>query len=245
MSTVDTPGRAPMWLHVTRWQLRLLLTHVLVVWAVGVVAMVVVLAVVSQVGEMTVSAMGSAIHPLVWWPFVIAIIMTSTHLPVNLAHGMTRGACIRAALATTLIIGGLNTVLAMVALLVERAVYERLGWTPALSAGNVTGSLDGGEVGFAAGLAVVFVAAMISGLLVGVVYYRVGGWWGTIALPLTLLPLLGTSVLALREDQWRPVSLTLADDVPAGEVMAVALLAAAAATFALLVRRLPVRSRRS
>lgn len=243
MTAVDTHSQIPQWLRATRWQLRLLLTHVLGIWAVGVVLLVVVVAVASQLGEMTVSAMGSAIHPLVWWPFVIAIIMSSAHLPVNLAHGMTRRTCTRAMLATSLCISLLNAVLAMVALLVERAVYDRMGWTPALSAGNVTGSLDGGELGFAAGLALVFVAAMISGLLVGVVYYRVGGWWGTLALPLTLLPVLTTSVLALREDQWRPISLTIAGDAPAGEAMAVLLLIASALAFALLVRRLPVRSR--
>ncbi len=245
MTSGGRAGPSPQWLRATRWQLRLLLTHVLVIWAVAAIALVVVLAVAAQVGEMRVSAIGSAIHPLLWWPFVIAIIMASTHLPVHLAHGMTRSACTRAALAASLVISVLNATLAMLALLVERAVYERLGWTPALSAGNVTGTLDGGELDFAAGLAMIFVAAMVSGLLVGVVYYRVGGWWGTLTLPLTLLPVLGTSALALGEGQWRPVSLTLADDVPAGEVMAVALIIGSATAFALLVRRLPVRTRRS
>lgn len=40
------------------------------------------------------------------------------------------------------------------------------------------------------------------------------------------------------------MSLTLADDVPAGEVMAIALLIASMTAFVLLVRRLPVRTRR-
>lgn len=228
MTTV-APSPLPQWVRVTRWQLRLLLTHVLAVWAVGVAVMIGVIAVASQIGEMTVSAMGSAIHPLVWWPFVIAIIMSSAHLPVHLAHGMTRRACTWA-------------VLAVGALLVERVVYDRLGWTPALAAGNVTGPLRSGELAFGAGLGLVFFAAMLSGLLVGVVYYRVGGWWGTLALPLTLLPVLTTSVLALGEDQWRPISLTVADDVTAGGAIAVALLVVSAAAFALLVRRLPVRT---
>ena len=245
MSTVDTAHRRPRWLRATRWQLRLLLPHFLTIWSAGALCIVVALAVLAQFVDLTVSAMGSAIHPLVWWPFGIAIVMTSTYLPVHLAHGMTRATCIRAALAACLVISALNTALTMAALLVERAVYDRMGWRADLSAGNVTGTLQDGELAFAAGLALVFTSAMFSGLIVGVVYYRIGGWWGTLALPLTLLPILAASALILTADQWRPLGPTLSDGAPAREVLAVALLMASAAGFALLVRRLPVRSRRS
>ena len=40
-----------------------------------------------------------------------------------------------------------------------------------------------------------FVVAYLSGLLVGITYQRAGGWWGTLALPLTVGPILVVSAL--------------------------------------------------
>jgi hypothetical protein len=73
---------------------------------------------------------------------------------------------------------------------VEGVVYHALGWPHAVTQGLP--ALAGTGVAAAPLLFVEFLllaaAGQLGGLLCGIVYYRAGGLWGTLALPLTAGP---------------------------------------------------------
>src|SRR5699024_8860151 len=101
----------------------------------------------------------------------------------------------------------------------------------------------GGVLTFGLGLTVLFVAGQVSGSLIGVTYYRLGGIKGTLALPLGLLPLAAVGLLGLGQGvQWNPWSWT-ADAAPWGTIAAVLTLIAAAVVFHRLVRDVPINSK--
>ena len=77
-----------------------------------------------------------------------------------------------------------------------------------------------------------FLVAYVSGLLVAISYQRGGGWWGTLALPLTAGPILLVSALFAQDagpfstSEWfggeRPLLLASAATLVIAAVMAVA-----------------------
>lgn len=244
--TTRTARRRPQWVRVAGWQLQTGIFLMLWAWGIITVLVVAILAIVGQ--SVTVELSGFAIshHGLLWFPFSIAIMLTVTYLPLHVANGMTRGSFIKAALLGNVLIGVLNAAFTMVALLVEREVFHRLGWFHGSTDTDGVEVLDGGALTYGVGLTLLFVSGMLSGLLVGVAYYRAGGWWGTLALPLTLLPIAVTSLVGLvEESQWTPWDISFASWWPAGELFTVAVLLAAAAVFALLVRRIPIDTRKA
>lgn len=110
--------------------------------------------------------------------------------------------------------------------------------------------------GAAFGLFCYLVAVVVSGLLVGATYYRLGGWLGTLALPVTIAPLLlapaalGPEVSPALSFQVgaEPVSITgqafapsLAGTVTGGPALPLLAVVLAVALFHLVVRRVPIR----
>lgn len=249
--TLDTEVRTtrhrPQWLRATQWLFTRTFFLMFLAWALVVVVVTVVLAIVGRNVD-TVQMSGFAIshHGLLWFPFSIAIMMATTYLPLHVAAGMTRRSFIRAALLAQVGIGVLNAVFSTVALLLERWIYDRLGWVHGQTDDTNLTVFAGGELTYGLGLALLFASAMVSGLLVGAAYLRAGAWWGTLALPLTLLPILVTTLVGLGEHQWRPWSITLADHWPGGgPLSAVVVLLAGAVCFGLLVRRIPIETRKT
>ncbi len=243
-ATLDRPVR-PQWIRALRWQMARLSPLLLAGWAALIASLVVVLATLSLVAdEVMVSAMSIAVHVLLWFPFSVAIIIAVSHLPVHVAGGMTRQSFTRAALVWTALIAVANSVVSIVLIVIERAAYERLGWVHAPTDGAGAAVLEGGPLLYGLGLALLFSSGMLSGLLAGTTYYRFGGWWGILALPLTLSPIFITSAFALNpETQWTPWDLTVPGPVQGNSLVALVVLALAAAAFALLVRRIPIHAK--
>lgn len=244
--TTRTTRRRPQWLRVAGWQLQ---TGIyLMAWAWGIITVLVIgiLAVVGRSVNVELSGFAMSHHGLLWFPFSIAIMLTVTYLPLHVANGMTRGSFIKAALLCNVLIGVLNAAFSMVGLLIERGVYHRVGWFHGSTNTDGVEVLDGGVLTYGLGLALLYVSGMLSGLLVGVAYYRAGGWWGTIALPLALLPLAVTSLVGLADgSQWSPWDVSFASWWPGGELLTGAVLLAAVGAFALLVRRIPIDTRKA
>ncbi|GAA1144910.1 hypothetical protein [Ornithinicoccus hortensis] len=236
-----TTRRPAQWLRVARWQLETGVFLMLWAWGLITVLVVAVLAIVGQSVHVVVSGFAISHHGLLWFPFSIAIMVTVTYLPLHVGSGMTRSSFIKAALLGNVLIGVLNAAFTMVGLLIEREIYHRLGWFHGSTNAKGVEVLDGGALTYGIGLTLLFVSGMLSGLLVGVAYYRAGGWWGTLTLPLTLLPIAVTSLIGLVDDsQWSPWDVSFAASWPASELFTGAVLIAAAAVFALLVRRIPI-----
>lgn len=213
-------------------------------WAIALPAVAIIMFVVGQnVDQVTASGVAFTHHGALWFPFSIAIILSVTYLPIHVANGMTRRSFTKAALAVNVIVGVLNATIATTALLVEREIYDALGWVHGGNDGSGIPIFDGGVLVYALGLALLFVAGLLSGSLIGVTYYRLGGWIGTLALPLCLLPLGAVGLLGLGKGvQWSPWSWT-ADIAPWGTVVALVTLIVAAGAFHLLVRDVPIDSK--
>lgn len=145
-------------------------------------------------GEVDTAVVLYARQGAIWFPFAQTIILLAAHLRVHLAAGMTRRSFVRASLVVAAGTGlGYAVVLTALAAL-ERRVHDALGWdwrvadTVLATEQSPTGLL-------LAELTLACVAANVAALLVGVVYQRAGGWWGTLALPLTAGPVVGVLLL--------------------------------------------------
>lgn len=215
-------------------------------WAIALPVIAVIIFIVSQnVEQVTSSGVAFSHHGALWFPFSIAIILSVTYLPIHVANGLTRRSFSQAALAVNVSVGLLNAVIATLALLVEREIYDGLGWLHGGNDGQGIPIFHGGVLTYGFGLFLLFTAGQISGSLIGIAYYRLGGWVGTIALPFGLLPLAAVGILGLGEGvQWNPWSWT-ADVAPWGTVVAIVILIAAAGVFHLLVRDVSIDSKKA
>ncbi|TRW45167.1 hypothetical protein [Georgenia yuyongxinii] len=239
-ATTTSPARAP-WLRAARWLLRAQVTIVAWLWATMAVVGAVVIILLDRFAAVELSIFQFSRHGALWTGFALAIILATGTLAVHVANGLTRRAFFRATVAMTVVVGVVYAVLAAVALQIEGAVYQANGWS------HIAGLDDGGSFDPGAGfvttfpaLALSFVAGQLSGLLVGMGYYRLGGWWGTLALPLTLAPIYLVGSRSLDTGQFLllgPLNLS----VLVTAVVSVAVLALAALAYYLLVRDVPIR----
>lgn len=207
-------------------------------WYLGIVVVLALgtVVVMLAVDEPTVSVVQFGRQSAVWFPFAIAVIVGSTSLPVHIAAGVTRGAFVRAALAAAVILGVVYAVVFAGALAIEGALYDVAGWQHRITDNAWFSSDPDDLVAVLVGQFLSVVVAQCSGYLVGVVYQRVGGWRGTLLLPVTAGPVLGVVALL---SQWID-----GDALGAGVrlPLAVVLAALLAAAFSAVARRFPMRS---
>ncbi|MBO1753388.1 hypothetical protein J4G33_16385 [Actinotalea sp. BY-33] len=173
-----------------RWLLQ---THgFMFLWALGMLVVLVAAAtiIVSNVTTPAGSIVQHARQGLTWFPFSIAIVGITTYTNIHIGAGLTRRSLGWAALTAAVVMAVAYAALFTLALQLERAVYGWTGWAHGVdgAGGLFTSSGQVGLVVLDVGL--LFLAGQLSGVLVGIVYYRAGGWWGTLALPLTAGPIL-------------------------------------------------------
>ncbi|WNB87191.1 hypothetical protein [Cellulomonas sp. ATA003] len=124
-----------------------------------------------------------------WFLFAMGIAVVTGYLTAHVANGMTRRSFTAAATVAGLGVVAAYAVVTAVGYLVERAVFDARGWPTTLGSHHLY--TDTGQIALVLaenGLVPAVYAA--SGLCVGAVYYRGGGWWGTLTLPLTVGPVL-------------------------------------------------------
>ncbi len=169
---------------------------VVVAWAWGIVAVVAIAVplLVQRATDVDMSVLAFAWQLGIWAPFSMHIGVAATYLPVHVASGMTRRSYVRSALLTAVVMGVVFAVLQSVGLALERLWYQAQGWVWAYREGSldVAGAASAAEGSGRVLLyaALTYTIAGLSGQLVGVAYYRGGGWWGTLTLPLTVGPLI-------------------------------------------------------
>jgi hypothetical protein len=216
------------------------------VWLWGIVAVVAVIITVvfDRVGRVEASTWELLDQGPRWFLFSMAIILVAGYFPAHVANGMTRRS-FTAALAVAIALTAVAyAVLTAVGYAVERAVFGGRGWPTDLQSEHLFTSTD--QLG-AVTLenVVVLVVYAASGMLVGAAYYRVGGWWGTLALPLTVGPVLVAESLV--RTSWAGTALEPllgAVRVPAGVGAGTCLLVAAVlvAVAHLTLRSAPLRT---
>ncbi|HLS39671.1 MAG TPA: hypothetical protein VK038_02790 [Ornithinicoccus sp.] len=245
MTTAATTRRRPQWLRVSAWLLRAYGKLMVWFWGVVVFFAVAILAVVSRFHEVRVSGLQFAQHGALWYPFSLAIILTSAYLGIHVASGLTRRSFALASLVVAASVSLVNAVAATVLLLVERAVYDGLGWYHGLVGEPVTREvLADGPVVHAIGLFVVLTAGMVSGTLVALAYYRFGGLTGTLTLPLSMLPLVVAGLFpVVGSRSWSPWEMSQWADLLPGPAPTLLVLAAGAAAVVATARRIPIAAK--
>jgi hypothetical protein len=129
-----------------------------------------------------------------WWLFSMAIAIVTNTLPVIVAHGVSRRAALRGVAVAAVLISVIWSGFMTVGHVVERLVYGWLGWPDEMSAPHLFSS-GYDAVPMFLEYAVILLAYLVSGCLIGGLYYRIGAIRGTLALPLGLLPVLAVEVL--------------------------------------------------
>lgn len=243
-SVTRAPSHSPQWQRTAGTLLRINLMRAAWFFALALVGITAILLTISRFAEPQMSAVQFAYHAMLWYQFAMMVTVFVGYATVHVAHGMTRRSFIRGSLLAA---GGIALGYALVItlmLLVERWLYARLGWYHGLS--NIDAEvLDRGLWPYAWGAVLVFVVGNLSALLVAAAYYRFGGWWGTVLLPLTLAPLLLVSVFAMdHEIQWTPWDLTADVLGAARPVLAMVVIAGGVLAYHLLVRRMPISTHR-
>ncbi|MGC1206526.1 MAG: hypothetical protein WA880_01075, partial [Ornithinimicrobium sp.] len=233
---VDHP-RSPQWQRSAVPLLRFTLVRAAWFWAAVTVVMSIVLFTISSfvAPEMSVVAFGH--HAALWFQLAISCGLVAFCFPMHVAHGMTRRSFAQAGLIVAAITSLVYSVAMTTLLVLERSMYQENGWFHGLDSVPGVTVMSAGVAPYLWGVLMLFAAGSFSGLLVAAVYYRVGGWWGTALLPLTLAPLLLIATVALDPiTQWRPWNFGPAFSEPWQPVLGVAVLAVAAIAFYLVVR---------
>jgi hypothetical protein len=249
MSAVETrpptaTRRTPA-VHVAR---HLLGAHArLGVWLWGLLAVIAVVltTVLARVDRVRTSTWEMLDQGPKWFLFAMGIMVVTGWFGPHVANGMTRRSFTAVTVAVTAATATGYAVAGAIGFLAERAVFAARGWPLELESEHLFSATD--QVGAVVlELTVLGLVYGLSGLLVGAVYYRTGGWWGTLTLPLTVGPVLVAEGL-LRTGWVGTVLRPLADldALPAGVVVAgcVLLAAALAAVTHAVLRAAPVRGR--
>lgn len=222
-------------------------------WAVILLAVAAAFAVAAWLGGSDASFVQFAQHGGIWFPFSLMIMLPPMLLPAFVVGGMTRRAFATGTLLTALSTAAVFAV-AMIALLaLERWVFGLLGWQHG-RVDELAAPALGAVPGHLWGLFLIYAVANVCGLLVSVVYFRYGGLWGTVALPLTIGPIALTGIYALDlESSWRPwiqgsdgiADWLLVDLGPLQPVLGLGLAALAALAYARILLTLPVPAKES
>jgi len=213
-------------------------------WLIAVPCLVLATVVVDRVlGSVDVAVSLYARQAAIWFPFSQAIVLVVGTLRVAVASGRTRRTFARATLVVCAL-NGLAYALVLTGMaLAERAVHGSLGWESVITDAQLATEASPAWV-LLLDLAITFVTANLAGLLVGIVYLRVGSGWATLALPLTVGPII---VVQYVSGGWvGPLPIGWASST-AGQVTTTAAAAAlvialTAAAYAALVRTAPIRT---
>lgn len=209
----------------------------------AVVASAAIIFAVSRFITPQMSALQFTFQGVLWFQFAMMITVFFGYADAHVANGMTRRSftvgSLVAAFGAALSYGLMISLL----LVAEGWIYGRLGWLHGLSDERVE-VLASGLWPYVWGAIVLFFVADLSGLLVSATYHRIGGWWGTLCLPLTMAPLLLVSTLVLdRRTQWTLWDLTTDVFGDARPVLAMVVIAVSTLVYFALLRRMPIAAR--
>lgn len=214
---------------------RVCLRNGLWVWAIVLVATFAVPFVVQHFGGTPLSIFSTSAQGPRWYLFVMLLVVTLASLRPSVAHGMTRRSFARQVTAAGLLAAVGYGLLAGVTQSVESALFDQQGWVHASTYG-LRPVPDGPWALVAVDHVVVLATFAVSGVAVGAVYLRWGGWIGTLALPLTVGPALAVPGLVAHVE---PIELGNALDslaYPLGLALALAICVALALAAQLALR---------
>lgn len=207
-------------------------------WGTSIVVVAVILTLVDRFGTVDASALSVGSQVGMWFCFALSVLATTQYLPIHVAAGMTRRAFVLSSVVSAVLTAIVYAVVLTVLLQVERAVFGALGWAYSFPEGQMFTSTDQLLAVFGQ-LLLVFVGGGLGGLLVGIVYYRGGAAIGTLALLVTVTPvLLVAAIVRDGPPVWRAVPLP--DSTGARIGLAIVVLVLVTTAYRLLARRVPI-----
>lgn len=238
-STRVTRRRGPV-VHTVRRLGRVNLVLLAWFWVAVVPVVVVLSLVLARIeGELDAAVVLYMRQGAIWFPFAQAIILVAAFLRPHVAAGMTRRTFARATLVVAVGTGVAYAVVLVALAAVERALHHAAGWGWRVADAGLADEASPAGL-LLTELVLLCVAANVAGLLVGIVYQRVGGWWGTLALPLTAGPVLlvpallnGFSPSPAGRDSWAAAA--------PGVLACLLVIALLAAAHTAVTARVPVR----
>lgn len=176
---------------------RLALRSQLVVWVwfwvtLAVIAVGIVVVTV-RVDEVEHSAWDHLSAGCRWFAFAMLLFVTAGGIGPYVAHGLTRRSFVTLVALDVAVTAAVFSACWTLGHAVENAVFGARGWPTSVEEHLYA---DGSQLGLVALEALLAVLVYgTSGALVGAAFYRGGGWWGTLTLPLTLAPVVAAETL--------------------------------------------------
>jgi hypothetical protein len=179
-----------------------------------------------------------------WGLFVLGIVFATMYLPVLVAHGVTRRAAALAGGAAGLLLGLVAAAVMLAGYLVERAVYIGIDRAQYLEREHLFRTPVEAHLVLTE-YALVFVAYLVSGWLVGIGYYRFGWILGTLFLVPAMTPAAGVD--AVLSAGWTDSVLTHVNigsgNIPAATGLGLALIVSGAAVAYTVTRTIAIKPR--
>lgn len=180
--------------------------------------------------------------PPKYFLFVIGLLLAVVHLPIYVAHGVSRRTFAAGSAYFAGLVGAAFALMTMLGFVLQDQVLQQFEPTESW----------GGAMRAGLGNLVVNLVYLGAGWLVGVGYYRTNGWLGTLLLPLTLAPVIVVEVafrngwdgmvpiVAGSSDRWRHGPYSFAVALGIGVVCAVAAVVAGY----IAARSMPIRAKK-
>ncbi|GAA1673988.1 hypothetical protein [Fodinicola feengrottensis] len=175
-----------MWQSLSRYLLMMLLIFVVIY-----VVIAVIIAATGKVTTSTVEIAGAGGPKYVLFSY--GLIMLVTLMPVYAAFGVTRRHFMTATVVFGTAVSLMAAVILVVAYVVERTVYQASGVLAGMPSYPLRTWAD--LVPLLVQIWLVFLAHLVSAWLIALGYWRTGPTWGTLLLPLAVIPAIATEAV--------------------------------------------------
>lgn len=182
-------------------------------WPIVIVISLGVPLVVDRFGGHTGSIYAGVSQGPRWFLFAMGIVVVAEGLGPHVALGLPRRSFARQLAAGLLVVAAIYGVLSFAVTLLERWFFERLDWPLLTVYGQHPVPTEPWSL-VLVDHAVLLAVFAVSGLAVGAVYYRCGGWIGTLALPLTVGPVLLAATVLPHVDATDTAAVLRLDSLP-------------------------------
>lgn len=195
-------------------------------WPIVIVISLGVPLVVDRFGGHTGSIYSGVSQGPRWFLFAMAIVVVAAGLGPHVALGLTRRSLVRQLAAGLLVVAAIYGAISLAVTLLERWFFDRLDWPLQTVYGQHPVPTEPWAL-VLVDHAVLLAAFALSGLAVGAVYYRWGGWLGTLALPLTVGPVLLAATVLPHVDATDTAAVLRLDTLPYLASLAIAVVVGA------------------
>lgn len=185
MSTIRTNDAFTVW----RELLRGYSLMIGFCWAVTGLIVAIVVVSTTLAGEVTESLwLNTGSTQPRYFLLAMGVMLAATHLPVYVAHGVTRRLFLVAGVGFTVAVSAAFAAITVIGFGLERLLFSWQGTLDRLPEPYPMNTLgDGLRVALA--LALLGTVYLCCGWLIGSIYYRYGAWFGTLLIPAAAVPL--------------------------------------------------------